>query len=155
MRLIPMNAEAFQGFAARSIEGYAQDLSRTYGVSEAPAAESATADFNDLLPLGMDTEGHYFYHLCLDQSVEVGVLWMAVVEEPPLPRKLFVYDLEIHQPFRRQGLGKRALSAVEQWCRERGIGRMELNVFSDNQAARKLYEASGMAVCEMTLRKDF
>ena len=87
-------------------------------------------------------------------GVEVGSLWLGVVEDPPLPAKLFVYDLEIHQPFRRQGLGRQALNAVEAWALDRGIRRLELNVFADNHEARKLYETSGMAVSEMTMGKD-
>ncbi|MEX6664986.1 GNAT family N-acetyltransferase [Pseudomonas sp. W2-17] len=154
MKLMPMTAADFQAFAARSVAGYARDIARTYGLSEAPAVKSASADFNDLLTEGLETEGHWFYSLCTDEGVEVGSLWLGVVEDPPLPATLFIYDLEIHPAFRRQGLARQALIAVEAWAIERGILRLKLNVFSDNRAARRLYETSGMAVCEMTMGKD-
>lgn len=154
MKLIPMTAADFQAFAARSLAGYARDIARTYAVPDALAFKSASADFNDLLAKGLETEGHYFYRLCTDEGVEVGSLWLGVVEDPPLPARVFVYDLEIHQAFRRQGLSRQALSAVEAWAIERGIRRLELNVFSDNVAARTLYETSGMAACEMTMGKN-
>ena len=154
MKLMPMNAADFQAFAARSVAGYARDMARTYGLPEAVALKTASADFNDLLPEGLETEGHDFYRLCVGEDVEVGSLWTGVVENPPLPTKLFIYDLEIHQAFRRQGLGRQALSAVESWGIERGIRRLELNVFADNHAARTLYETSGMAVVEMTVGKN-
>lgn len=154
MKLMPMTSADFQAFAARSVAGYARDIARTYGLPEALAFKSASADFNDLLAEGLDTEGHWFYCLCIDEGVEVGSLWVGVVEDPPLPARLFIYDLEIHQAFRRQGLSRQALSAVEAWAIERGIRRLELNVFADNHGARRLYETSGMAVCEMTMGKD-
>ena len=154
MKLMPMTAADFQAFAARSVAGYARDIARTYGVPDALAFKSASADFNDLLAKGLETEGHYFYRLCTDEGVEVGSLWLGVVEDPPLPARVFVYDLEIHQAFRRQGLSRQALSAVEAWAIERGIRRLELNVFADNHGARTLYETSGMAACEMTMGKN-
>lgn len=154
MKLIAMSAADYQAFAARSVAGYARDVARTYGLPDEPAFASASADFNDLLPDGLETGGHYFYRLCIGEGVEVGSLWIGVVDNPPLPTRLFIYDLEIDQAFRRQGLGRQTLSAVESWAIERGIRRLELNVFADNQAARTLYETSGMAVCEMTMGKD-
>ena len=154
MILMPMSAADFQAFAARSVSGYARDMARTYGLADAPAFTRASADFDELLADGRESEGHYFYCLCTDEGVEVGSLWLGAVEDPPSPTKLFIYDLEIHQAFRRQGMGRQALSAVESWAIERGIRRLELNVFSHNAAARTLYETSGMAVCEMTMGKD-
>uniref|UniRef100_A0A7C2ATB1 GNAT family N-acetyltransferase n=1 Tax=Pseudomonas graminis TaxID=158627 RepID=A0A7C2ATB1_9PSED len=154
MKLIAMGAADFQAFAARSVAGYARDIARTYGLPEPLALKSASADFDELLEDGLETEGHWFYCLCTGEGVEVGSLWLGVVEDPPLPAKLFVYDLEIHLPFRRQGLGRQALNAVEAWALDRGIRRLELNVFADNHEARKLYETSGMAVGEMTMGKD-
>ena len=154
MKLGPMVPADFQAFAARSVAGYVRDIARTYGLPEAVAFTSASADFNELLPQGLKTDGHCFYRLCGDDDVEVGNLWISVVEDEPLPAKLFIYDLEIHQAFRRQGMGLQALNAVESWAIERGIRRLELNVFADNAAARKLYETSGMAVREITLSKD-
>jgi RimJ/RimL family protein N-acetyltransferase len=154
LKLIPMDADNFRLFAARSIAGYATDIARTYGLPDPVALKSARADFDELLPDGLETEGHYFYRLCIDEGVEVGSTWLGVMQDPPLPARLFVYDLEIHQAFRRQGLGRQALGAVEAWGIERGIRRLELNVFSDNVAARTLYEASGMAAREITMGKD-
>jgi RimJ/RimL family protein N-acetyltransferase len=156
MKLISMSVADFRLFAARSIAGYATDIARIYGLPDAVARQSARADFDDLVPDGLETEGHYFYRLCVGEGegVEVGSTWIGVIEEPPLPARLFVYDLEIHHAFRRQGLGRQALGAVEAWGIERGIRRLELNVFSDNVAARTLYEASGMAAREITMGKD-
>ncbi|MCF7532561.1 GNAT family N-acetyltransferase [Pseudomonas petrae] len=154
MNLMTMSAADYQAFAERSVAGYARDIARTYGVPDALAFISASADFNELLEDGLDTEGHYFYRLCIGDDVEVGSLWIGIVENPPSPTRLFVYDLEIHPAFRRQGLGRQALSAVEAWAIERGIRRLELNVFADNHAARTLYETSGMAACEMTMGKN-
>ena len=153
MKLIPMNPAEFEVFAQRSVAGYARDIARTYTLHDAVACESARADFDDLLTHGLDTDGHWFCRLCVGAGLEVGSLWMGIVASPPLPARLFIYDLEIHEPFRRQGLGREALEVVEAWAQERGIRRLELNVFSDNVAARKLYETVGMQAREITLSK--
>ena len=83
MKLIAMSAADYQAFAARSVAGYARDIARTYGLADALAFKSASADFNELLADGLETKGHHFYRLCIGDNVEVGSLWIGVVENPP------------------------------------------------------------------------
>lgn len=154
MKLIPMTCADFQTFRERSIAGYAKDVARTYGLPEGPALARANANFHAELPDGLATEDHHLFHLCREDSTPVGIVWLGVIRDAPLPATLFVYDLEIVPAFRRRGWASRALQAIEHWGRERGLKRLELNVFADNMAALALYEAVGLTVCEMTMGKD-
>lgn len=154
MLLIPMAGDDFASFVSQSVAGYAQDLERTYGVRADLALESATEDFNATLPDGLETEDHHFFRLCSLDGLDVGIAWIGIQREEPMPAKLFIYDLEIHQAFRRQGWGRRALTTLEQWAVKRGVSRMELNVFAHNEAAQALYRGMGMQTCEMTMGKD-
>ena len=44
---------------------------------------------------------------------------------------------------RRRGVGLRLVRVFQAWCRQRGVGRVFLEVREDNHAARRLYERSG------------
>jgi ribosomal-protein-alanine N-acetyltransferase len=44
---------------------------------------------------------------------------------------------------RQRGVGLRLLRVFQAWCRQRGIGRIFLDVREDNGAARRLYERGG------------
>jgi len=50
--------------------------------------------------------------------------------------------------FRRQGLGRRLVDAVVEWAASVGARRVELWVMSGNDAAQRLYEATGFHVTE-------
>ncbi|HSF15546.1 MAG TPA: GNAT family N-acetyltransferase [Vicinamibacteria bacterium] len=47
---------------------------------------------------------------------------------------------------RRQGLGRRLLEETLPRARERGIWRIELDVFASNERAKRLYESKGFVV---------
>lgn len=154
MNLIPMSEEDFAVFFTHSVAGYAADMQRTYAVPAELALASATADFNDILPDGRQTADHHLYRLCSPDDTQVGVAWIGIQRQPPLADRLFVYDLEIHEAYRRQGWARQALQAIESWALQRGIERMELNVFAHNEAALALYRSVGMTASEMTMGKD-
>ena len=54
-----------------------------------------------------------------------------------------VTDLYLGAQYRGRGLGRRALEVVDQHCRSRGIGTVELQVVEDNQDARAFYRKIG------------
>jgi len=54
-----------------------------------------------------------------------------------------VTDLFIREKFRGAGLGKSALDCVGEYCRDRGISAIELQVEHDNKAAQAFYRNLG------------
>ena len=49
----------------------------------------------------------------------------------------------VARKYRRRGFGKQAMLFVEDEARRRGLGRVALNVFGANEAARDLYRSLG------------
>jgi ribosomal protein S18 acetylase RimI-like enzyme len=154
MLMQPMTESEFDAFIGQSVAGYARDLERTYGYAPSGALECAFSNLDALLPNGQHTEDHCFFNLCSDTGDIVGELWLEVRLQPGEPATLFICDLEIRSQFQRQGFGQRALEATERWALARGIRRLELNVFADNEAALALYKSAAFVPCEITMGKQ-
>ena len=65
-----------------------------------------------------------------------------------LPRRdalsmLYLHDVEVHEPYRRQGVGRRLMEACMGAGRRAGASRMFLTTSEVNMPARRLYEALG------------
>jgi aminoglycoside 3-N-acetyltransferase I len=66
-----------------------------------------------------------------------------------LPRRhgvrsmLFIYELEVNEAHRRQGIATRLMTELEQIARSRGIGEGFVLTEPDNEAANILYESLG------------
>jgi ribosomal protein S18 acetylase RimI-like enzyme len=135
-----MTHEEFDAWLPEAKAAYAADISRA-GADEAAARAKAERDFPRLLPDGLASDGQDLYTVEHDGHA-VGVLWVAEREDD-FGRSLFVYDVEIDEAHRGQGLGKAAMLLAEDEARRRGIDRVTLNVFGGNDVARSLYRALG------------
>ncbi|MFL5942455.1 MAG: GNAT family N-acetyltransferase [Gaiellaceae bacterium] len=71
-----------------------------------------------------------------------GDLWLSERDETLEPC-LFVYDVYLDERYRGRGYGRAAMLLAEDEARRRGIGRVALNVFGGNAAARSLYRSLG------------
>jgi ribosomal protein S18 acetylase RimI-like enzyme len=58
---------------------------------------------------------------------------------------VMVHEIVVAARARGQGVGKRLVRAVEAWAAERKIASVELNVFTNNAAAREFYRELGFA----------
>ena len=58
----------------------------------------------------------------------------------------WVYYLAVAPDFRKQGLGRKMMEAVEAWLRERNAPKIQLMVRDDNEAAIGFYQALGYDV---------
>lgn len=153
VNLEPMSASEHALFIEHSITGYAMDLIRTYRHDPAHATACATDSVTALLPEGLATPGHRFFNIVSDTKDRVGHLWFEIRSEDGESDTLFICDLEIHSTFRRQGWARSALRAAEKWALARGIRRMELNVFANNEPALALYRTHAFMPCEITMGK--
>ena len=52
----------------------------------------------------------------------------------------------VHQDFRGQGIGTQLLAQAMQRCRDKGLERIELEVFGSNKSAISFYERAGFVV---------
>jgi ribosomal protein S18 acetylase RimI-like enzyme len=60
-----------------------------------------------------------------------------------VPSMLFIYELEVNEAYRRQGIATRLMTELEQIARARGIGEGFVLTEPDNDAANILYESLG------------
>jgi GNAT superfamily N-acetyltransferase len=56
---------------------------------------------------------------------------------------IWIEDVIVRAGFRRRGIGRRLVQAVEQWCAARGVTRMQLLADGNNEAAREFYPRRG------------
>lgn len=147
-----MTPEELPAFVAASKAGYAHDIEVHGGQSREAALAKAEADFPAVLPLGLETPGHFIF-VVEAEGEPVGRLWLA---ERLLGgrRVLYVYDVSIDPEQQGRGYGRAAMRLAEEEARERGIGRIELNVFGGNDVARGLYRSLGYVETSAQMRKD-
>ena len=141
VRLRPITAEEFPAFVTASKAGYAEGIEVHGGQTHEAAQQKAEADFPAVLPLGLDTPGHFIFVVEAD-GVAVGRLWLAD-RQLAGRRVFFVYDVTIDAEHQGRGYGRAAMSLAEDEARARGIDRIELNVFGGNEVARGLYRSLG------------
>ena len=56
---------------------------------------------------------------------------------------VYLFEIEVALPFRRQGIGKRMIQLLKQHCREDGVEDIWVGTENDNIAAKRLYESTG------------
>jgi GNAT superfamily N-acetyltransferase len=75
---------------------------------------------------------------------------MTVLPWPPGPRYpggqiAFVYNVYTEPAHRHRGLGRKVMTAIHDWCRERGIATVGLNA---SEFGLPLYESMGYQVAD-------
>jgi ribosomal protein S18 acetylase RimI-like enzyme len=153
IELVEMPRERFPPYREDLVREYARDKVKAGVWSPGEAPRRAEADLDDLLADETDTEGHHLY-LLRDRSAgeEVGVVWLAV-RGSGVGRTVWIYDIEVYEPFRRKGHGTRAIRAVETKAAELGAEKLELHVFGHNPGAKALYERSGFKTTSIVMSK--
>ncbi|SKC41879.1 GNAT family N-acetyltransferase [Krasilnikoviella flava] len=151
--LRPMTPAEFDEWQTALAEDYAAEQVASGRWPWEGAVRRARDESAQLLPQGPDTE-RMLVRLAVGADGEpVGRSWVAL--EPPhcLPGIAFLYDIEVLEPRRGQGLGRALLTATEDAARQAGATALELNVFGRNAAAVALYDSAGYAVVTQQMRK--
>jgi len=149
--LRPIAPAEYEAWLAHLIADYGAEkvAAGNWTAEEAPAR--AAEETKGLLPQGAATPGQHIFSIVAEGELEpVGVLWFAVIEAR---RQAFIYDLEIHPPYRRRGYAERAMRAAEAEVRALGLETIGLHVFGHNHAARALYEKLGYDITNLNLIK--
>ena len=63
----------------------------------------------------------------------------------------WVYYLAVAHRLRGSGLGRNLMLAAEDWCRDRGVARLNLMVRADNAAAAGFYARLGYARSDVSV----
>lgn len=150
-RLVPMTPEIYEAWVGRTIVEYAAGHvdAGNWTAEEAPAR--AKAQFDELLPNGLGTEGQHLWSIRDEEDRHVGILWVG----PWIRRTdaVFIYDIAIEPEARGHGLGQAALEALHEWARQQGYARVGLHVFGSNDVARRLYLRTGYVETDVQMEK--
>jgi ribosomal protein S18 acetylase RimI-like enzyme len=153
VRLTPMTDEEFAVFTERETLEYAKEQVRAGYSTESEAVEKSRKEHQTLLPDGVKTRTHYIYTIREAEGGEtVGAVWLRATLDSPRPSG-FIFDLEIHEPFRRKGYARQAMLELEEVARGMGLQQLGLHVFAHNQGARALYEGLGYTVSSLNMLK--
>lgn len=142
--LQPMDEERYHTFHQRSLDLYASELLESGSVEDPEEAVRASSqEMANLLPDGRATPGQLLFSAVDTAGETVGEVWIALQ-----PHRAFLYDIMVDPTRRGQGLGTQMLRAAAAVTREHGRSVLALNVFGNNEGARRLYERSGFVTTE-------
>lgn len=80
--------------------------------------------------------------VALDQGEVVGMAYGTTQLRPDAPTTFHLGDIRVHPAFRRQGIGRRLLSRLQDKALDRGCEALWLVLEQDNAPARALFEAT-------------
>jgi len=147
-----MRADRFASYTRAAVAGYAEDNIAAGRWDQVGALERARADFEYLLPKGLDTPDNFLFEILEDGALVVGFAWLAI-ERKYGAASAYLYDIGIHAAHRRKGHGMRAIRALEDFAIGAGATSIGLNVFANNAGAQALYRKLGYTPTNFNMRK--
>jgi RimJ/RimL family protein N-acetyltransferase len=153
VRLVEMDEGSYHEYRETLVREYAADKVRAGVWSKEEAEGAAAKDVDGLLPEGPATPNHHLYSV-RDETLpaEVGVLWISP-RDSGVGRSVWIYDIIVHERFRRRGYATHILQLAEDKARELGAITVELHVFGHNRGARTLYEKIGFTATSIIMSK--
>jgi ribosomal protein S18 acetylase RimI-like enzyme len=135
-----MTDAAYIAWRDRSVREYAAEHVRSGGWTAEEAPAKAEAQFVQILPDGLATPGQFLWTVRDSNGKDAGILWVGTERRAG---HAFIYDIEIDDARRGQGLGTAAMLALEDWARASRIHTIALHVFGHNTGAWQLYKRLG------------
>lgn len=149
VELRAMTSAEIDDFFPLEWQRYKETLLET-GESEESANANIEMNKKNLFIDGELRDGNFLFYVTRD-GVVVGDLWIA--RQTSDASRYFIYDIEITEAFRGQGLGRATMEAGEQFVKSQGGRTLELNVFWMNETAKRLYTSMGYEFTSAHMRK--
>jgi ribosomal protein S18 acetylase RimI-like enzyme len=137
-----MDQRTYDAWLEETIREYAQEKVASGNYAEEGSLERSRGEFDALLPQGLQTPGHEIRSMVDDAGERVGYVWFTI-EDRPVGRVVFIYDIAVTPAHRRKGHAQATLAEVEAYAREHGCIGVMLHVFGSNTGARHLYLRAG------------
>jgi ribosomal protein S18 acetylase RimI-like enzyme len=153
LTLRPMTDGELAEWLTGQVEAFAAELVAA-GETDAVARERSSRVYADSFPGGRRAERHRV-DIAEADGERVGLVWTG-----PHPRRpddataAWIFDIEVDERRRGRGFGRELLRAVEEELRTAGVTELALNVFGDNDVARRLYGTSGYREVAITMSKQ-
>ncbi|HAT87236.1 GNAT family N-acetyltransferase [Cohaesibacter gelatinilyticus] len=148
-----MRSDEFQGYVDIFIPDYAEEISSNYDLDIQTATKQAEQSVSEELKLGVETPDQLL--LCIigiadTSNTPLGYLWCQPNRKN---QTIFISDFCILPSHRGKGLGRLALTALDEWFAKTEFTEIRLRVAADNKIAEKLYLSSGYAPTGINMRK--
>lgn len=144
--LRPMSKQRHDHWAGTLWQVYYQELIRA-GYSEEYARENSAEDPNNSIEYGKLQPGNIVLE-AVYQDEAIGNVWLVQKDS-----EWWIYDIEVDDNHRGEGLGRATLRAIEKYVREQGGEKLNLSVFGFNKVARNLYESEGFNTVRIQMSK--
>jgi ribosomal protein S18 acetylase RimI-like enzyme len=143
--LIPLTEDERQTFLHEEVADYADQQVRDAGWPPAEALHRARAEitpvFDRELVEAMTSDDRLWSAKSTDGQ-SVGWLWVKPIDGTGGPN-VFLEQITVAARCRRLGYGRAMLRVLEELLAADGVEELQLNVFVANEAARRLYAATG------------
>ena len=149
-----MTPAEFDEWQAAIAEEYAAEQVAAGRWKPEGALQRARDEDAQLLPQGLETARMLLLRGVDAHGEPVGRAWVSLDHPRGAPDVAFLYDIEVIETRRGEGLGRALLEAVEDAARLAGAAALELNVFGRNHTAISLYNSSGYDVVTQQMRKS-
>jgi ribosomal protein S18 acetylase RimI-like enzyme len=146
-----MTSEEFDVWHRRAVESYAADIARATGMAIEGARDRVRGQDAQMLPDGRSTADTWLMTICDDSGAAVGTLWIG--RQPERDDSAFIYDIEVHESRRGEGLGRAAMIAAEELVKAAGFQKIGLSVFGFNERAQRLYTSLDYRVVATQMTK--
>jgi len=145
-RLEKMLQEDFDIWNAQMWVQYRTELVMA-GMAEEAADANVAENIAATMPDGKLVEGNFAFTVWRDDH-KVGVVWLA-----ERAGEWFIYDIEVKEEFRGQGLGRATMRSIEEYVRSQGGSSVSLSVFGFNKVAQNLYLSEGYETVRWSMTK--
>ncbi len=147
-----MSNDEFERWLPQMREDYAQGMAEEGGVPAEDARTKAAEEMERLFPDGLPSPAQSVFVVEADGK-PVGELWVAERDERLHRGALWIFHVRIDEQHRGRGYGRAAMLLAEGEARQRGLDRIALNVFGENEVDRNLYRSLGYEEQAVTMGK--
>ncbi|MEO7718623.1 MAG: GNAT family N-acetyltransferase [Capsulimonas sp.] len=151
--LFPMTEADFLIVAETVGQIYAESLTKSGRISAEDAEEEARQTREGLILGGLNAPNCYF--LTIHEAADKPSLGHVILRVIPKPHRTVgeIWYIGVHEEHRGKGIGAEALAALEVKARDLGVQQLDLQVFTDNDAAVALYDKVGYRPTSFFLSK--
>jgi ribosomal protein S18 acetylase RimI-like enzyme len=103
---------------------------------------------------------NFLFLIIKDNDQNFGYTWIEIRDNQENAftksnKSIFIHHLSIAIEHRNKGLGLTLMNKIKEIAIDKGIGRIELDYWNDNEIAKKFYEKSGFIKYREFVYKDF
>lgn len=148
IRLVPKSNDEIARWLPVAMSAYERARIEAGDTPELAAA-ARRASQEQFFPDGHLIEGHFLFTVVVD-GADAGWLWTGPSSDPAT---WWVWDIQVHDAFRRLGIGRETMLLAEDVARSQGATVIRLNVFAYNHGAIRLYDNLGYETASMLKQK--